>query len=114
MSDFFVMPQYASLRGKLVLKTVIYYSKLLGFQNFACLKLEHYSSDKTLWTDTIYTGSLQSRSISFIVTVFNTLPYSFIKLSLFISLNVLNQKCWSTFLGFVYSFFLFYYFIHFG
>ena len=24
MSDFFVMPQYASLRGKLVLKTVIY------------------------------------------------------------------------------------------
>ena len=36
MSDFFVM---------LVLKTVIYYSKLLGFQNFACLKLEHYSSD---------------------------------------------------------------------
>ena len=61
MSDFFVMPQYASLRGKLVLKTVIYYSKLLGFQNFACLngswghepfgvssaslKLEHYSSD---------------------------------------------------------------------
>ena len=52
MSDFFVMPQYASLRGKLVLKTVIYYSKLLGFQNFACLKLEHYESDKTLWTDT--------------------------------------------------------------
>ena len=45
MSDFFVMPLYASLRGKLVLKTVIYYSKLLGFQNFACLKLEHYSSD---------------------------------------------------------------------
>ena len=36
MSDFFVM---------LVLKTVIYYSKLLGFQNFACLKLEHYESD---------------------------------------------------------------------
>ena len=24
MSDFFVMPQYASLRGKLVLKTIIY------------------------------------------------------------------------------------------
>ena len=58
MSDFFVIPQYASLRGKLVLKTVIYYSKphwifvlfsdipdnwniqrgkLLDFQNFACL-----------------------------------------------------------------------------
>ena len=36
MSDFFVI---------LVLKTVIYYSKLLGFQNFACLKLEHYKSD---------------------------------------------------------------------
>ena len=36
MSDFFVI---------LVLKTVIYYSKLLGFQNFVCLKLEHYSSD---------------------------------------------------------------------
>ena len=36
MSDFFVM---------LVLKTVIYYSKLLGFQNFACLKLAHYESD---------------------------------------------------------------------
>ena len=36
MSDFFVM---------LVLKTVIYYSKVLDFQNFACLKLEHYSSD---------------------------------------------------------------------
>ena len=36
MSDFFVM---------LVLKTVIYYSKLLGFQNFASLKLEHYKSD---------------------------------------------------------------------
>ena len=58
MSDFFVMPQYTSLRGKLVLKTVIYkckprmiiplnnrvkikkniqWGKLLGFQNFACL-----------------------------------------------------------------------------
>ena len=36
MSDFFVM---------LVLKTVIYKSKLLDFQNFACLKLEHYSSN---------------------------------------------------------------------
>ena len=36
MSDFFVI---------LVLKTVIYYSKLLGFQNFVCLKLEHYESD---------------------------------------------------------------------
>ena len=45
MSDFFVMPQYASLRGKLVLKTVIYYSKLLGFQNYASLELEHYESD---------------------------------------------------------------------
>ena len=44
MSDFFVI---------LVLKTVIYYSKLLGFQNFVCLKLEHYESDKTLWTGTI-------------------------------------------------------------
>ena len=56
------MPQYASLRGKLVLKTVIYISKLLDFQNFACLpcripiyrniqqglKLEHYESDKSL------------------------------------------------------------------
>jgi len=42
---FFRYAQYASLRGKLVLKTVIYYSKLLGFQNFACLKLEHYKSD---------------------------------------------------------------------
>jgi len=39
------MPQYASLRGKLVLKTVIYKCKLLGFQNFASLKLEHYESD---------------------------------------------------------------------
>ena len=28
MSDFFVIPQYASLRGKLVLKTVIYISPL--------------------------------------------------------------------------------------
>jgi len=36
MSDFFVM---------LVLKTVIYYSKLLGFQNYASLELEHYESD---------------------------------------------------------------------
>ena len=27
MSDFFVMPQYTSLRGKLVLKTVIYKCK---------------------------------------------------------------------------------------
>ena len=64
MSDFFVI---------LVLKTVIYYSKprrifilfsdipdnwniqrgkLLGFQNFIYLKLEHYESDKTLYTDT--------------------------------------------------------------
>ena len=39
MFDFFVM---------LVLKTVIYISKLLDFQNFASLKLEHYESDKTL------------------------------------------------------------------
>ncbi|OFX36026.1 MAG: hypothetical protein A2X08_08205 [Bacteroidetes bacterium GWA2_32_17] len=53
MSDFFVMPQYASLRGKLVLKTVIYISKLLGFQNFASLKLEHYSSD-TDFMDRLY------------------------------------------------------------
>ena len=37
MFDFFVIPQYASLRGKLVLKTVIYNSKLLGFQYFVCL-----------------------------------------------------------------------------
>ena len=44
MSDFFVM---------LVLKTVIYYSKLLGFQNFACLKLEHYKSD-TEFIDRLY------------------------------------------------------------
>ena len=44
MSDFFVM---------LVLKTVIYYSKLLGFQNFACLKLEHYESD-TDFIDKLY------------------------------------------------------------
>ena len=36
MSDFFVM---------LVLKTVIYKCKLRGFQNFVCLKLEHYESD---------------------------------------------------------------------
>ena len=33
MSDFFVM---------LVLKTVIYKSKLLDFQNFASLELEHF------------------------------------------------------------------------
>ena len=46
MSDFFVM---------LILKTVIYYSKLLGFQNFACLKLEHYSSD-TDFIDRHYFG----------------------------------------------------------
>ena len=45
MSDFFVMPQYTSLRGKLVLKTVIYKCKLLDFQNIASLKLEHYKSD---------------------------------------------------------------------
>ncbi len=36
MVDFYVM---------LVLKTVIYHSKLLGFQNCASLELEHYSSD---------------------------------------------------------------------
>ena len=63
MSDFFVMPQYASLRGKLVLKTVIYISKprriiplknrvkikkniqrgkLLDFQNFASLVIKLY------------------------------------------------------------------------
>jgi len=36
MSDFCVM---------LVLKTVIYKSKLLDFQNHASLELEHYSSD---------------------------------------------------------------------
>ena len=44
MSDFFVI---------LVLKTVIYYSKLLGFQNFVCLKLEHYESD-TDFIDRLY------------------------------------------------------------
>ena len=36
MSDFFVM---------LVLKTVIYKSKFLDFQNFASLKLEHSESN---------------------------------------------------------------------
>ena len=58
MSNFFVIPQYASLRGKLVLKTVIYYSKLLGFQNFASLKLEHYNSDSRLYGQTLLTGFL--------------------------------------------------------
>ena len=48
MSDFFVM---------LVLKTVIYYSKLLGFQNFASLKLEHYKSD-TEFIDRLYIVNL--------------------------------------------------------
>ena len=47
MSDFFVMPQYASLRGKLVLKAVIYYSKLLGFQN------EHNAVSR-LYKQTLY------------------------------------------------------------
>ena len=36
MSDFFVM---------LVLKTVIYKSKLLDFQNYASLELEHSEPD---------------------------------------------------------------------
>ncbi len=36
MSDFCVM---------LVLKTVIYLCKLLDFQNYASLELEHYRSD---------------------------------------------------------------------
>ena len=37
----------------LVLKTVIYKSKLLDFQNFASLKLEHYSSDSRLYKQTL-------------------------------------------------------------
>ena len=50
MSDFFVM---------LVLKTVIYISKLLGFQNFACLKLEHYSSDSRLYGQTLNSSEIR-------------------------------------------------------
>ena len=44
MFDFFVM---------LVLKTVICKSKLLDFQNFASLKLEHYESDAQLYGQTL-------------------------------------------------------------
>ncbi len=44
MSDFFVM---------LVLKTVICKSKLLDFQNFASLELEHYESDAQLYGQTL-------------------------------------------------------------
>ena len=44
MSDFFV---------KLVLKTVIYISKLLDFQNFTSLELEHSSSNTRLYKQTL-------------------------------------------------------------
>ncbi len=45
MSDFFVM---------LVLKTVICKSKLLDFQNFASLELEHYESDSRHYGQTLF------------------------------------------------------------
>ncbi len=45
MSDFFVM---------LVLKTVICKSKLLDFQNFASLELEHYESDSRHYGQTVF------------------------------------------------------------
>ena len=44
MCDFFVM---------LVLKTVICKSKLLNFQKFASLELEHYESDSRLYLQTL-------------------------------------------------------------
>ena len=45
MSDFFVMPQYASLRGKLVLKTVIYIPPLFVSSK---TKRAHYIPKKRL------------------------------------------------------------------
>ena len=95
MSDFFVMPQYASLRGKLVLKTVIYYSKLLGFQNFACLKLEHYESD-TEFIDRLYLGKMSINDFGNCGISFNTFlefSSSIFKLSInsLISLNLMSS-----------------------
>ena len=45
MSDFFVM---------LVLKTVIYKSKLLDFQNFESLELEHSEPNTRLYGRTLF------------------------------------------------------------
>ena len=57
MCDFFVM---------LVLKTVICKSKLLNFQKFASLELEHYESDYRLYvTDANYSSVVLSLLNSF-------------------------------------------------
>ena len=66
MSDFFAKPQYASLRGHSVIvcedtnnglrffnTSYVYPVEFANANIQQGLKLEHYSSDKTLWTGTM-------------------------------------------------------------
>ena len=71
MSDFFVMPQYASLRGKLVLKTVIYIPPLFVSSQ---TKRAYYMLKKRLQIVCEDTNEGSEMGCSICATFYKTLP----------------------------------------